>query len=150
MGIKNIVFIGLGALFGFLLSRSGATTFDYYAGLFLLKDLQLLWVIGVAVVTGLVGVALLQWLAPKSVMQGAPLPFAGKPWKKGLVLGSLIFGLGWGLSAACPGTALAMLGEGKLAPLFTVGGILLGTWIYGWQQDRASRSNLAKSESTQG
>ncbi len=150
MGIKNIVFIGLGTLFGFLLSRAGATTFDHYAGLFLLKDLQLLWVIGVAVATGLVGVAVLQWLAPSSIIGRAPLPFAGKPWKKGLALGSLIFGLGWGLSAACPGTALAMLGEGKLAPLFTVGGILLGTWIYGWQQDRAAASASDESEPVQG
>jgi uncharacterized protein len=150
MRIGNIVFIGLGALFGFLLSRSGATTFDYYAGLFLLRDMQLLWVIAVAAGTGLVGVALLRWVAPRSIMQDAPLSFTGKPWRKGLVLGSILFGLGWGLSAACPGTALAMLGEGKLAPLFTVGGILLGTWLYGWQQDRESVSTPTESESTQG
>ncbi len=139
MNPKNLVFIAFGALFGFLLSRAGATTFDFYAGLFLFQDLQLLWVIGAAVATGFVGVLALQRLQPNSVMQGAPLSFARKPWKKGLVVGSLLFGAGWGITASCPGTALAMIGEGKLAPLFTVAGILVGTWLFGWQQDRAAR-----------
>lgn len=139
MNVRNLSFLAFGALFGFLLSRSGATTFDFYAGLFLFDDLQLLEVIGVAVVIGLLGVALLQWRTPHSLYQGRPLSFSRKPWKRGLVLGSLLFGVGWGVTASCPGTALAMVGEGKLAPLFTLGGVLAGTWLYGWQQDRAAR-----------
>lgn len=138
MHATKLIFLALGALFGFLLSRAGATTFDHYAGLFLLRDLQLLWVIAAAAATGLVGVTLLRRLAPRSLIGAAPLSFEGKPWKRGLVVGSLLFGAGWGISAACPGTAMAMLGEGKLAPVFTVAGILLGTWLYGWQQDRAA------------
>jgi uncharacterized membrane protein YedE/YeeE len=137
--VRTVSFLGFGALFGFLLSRAGATTFDHYAGLFLFRDLQLLWVIGVAVVTGSLGVLLLQWRTPRSLYQGEPLSFTPKPWKRGLVLGSLLFGAGWGLTASCPGTALAMIGEGKLAPLFTLAGILAGTWLYGWQQDRSAR-----------
>ena len=31
-------FLALGALFGFLLSRAGATTYDFYAQLFLFQD----------------------------------------------------------------------------------------------------------------
>ena len=45
-------FILFGAVFGFLVSRAGATTFDFYAQLFLFQDLQLLWVIATAVVVG--------------------------------------------------------------------------------------------------
>ena len=55
-----------------------------------------------------------------------------------LVAGSLLFGAGWGLAGACPGTALAMLGEGKLGAGFTIVGLVLGTYIYGVWQSRPS------------
>ena len=50
-----------------------------------------------------------------------------------LIPGALLFGLGWGLVGACPGTVLAMSGEGKLGAFFTIVGIALGTYLYGWQ-----------------
>ena len=134
MRLSNLVYVGFGALFGFLLSRAGATTFDFYAGLFLLEDFQLFWVIALAAATGAVGIPLLEWRKPSSLMQGEPISFTRKPWKRGLLFGSLLFGVGWGLSASCPGTALAMIGEGKLAPLFTLLGILVGTAMYGWRR----------------
>jgi uncharacterized membrane protein YedE/YeeE len=56
--------------------------------------------------------------------------------KPDLLAGSLVLGVGWGLTAACPGTVLVMLGEGKLAGLFTISGILLGTWLYGKRQEQ--------------
>jgi hypothetical protein len=43
--------------------------------------------------------------------------------------GRLVFGVGWALSGACPGTALAQLGEGKLYALATVARHPLGTWL---------------------
>ena len=49
-------FVLMGALFGFLLSRAGATTYDFYAKLFLFEDLQLMWVIAAAAAVGIVDV----------------------------------------------------------------------------------------------
>jgi hypothetical protein len=48
------VFLFFGILFGFLLSRAGATNFDFHAQLFLLENLQLLWVIDTAAAVGTV------------------------------------------------------------------------------------------------
>lgn len=124
-------FLLLGALFGFLLSRAGATTFDFYAELFLFTNLQLLWVIATAGAVGIVGTFVLKRLHVRAWADGRPLSFQGKPMRKSLVLGALLFGIGWGLSGACPGTAPAMLGEGKLLAGFTLIGILLGTYLYG-------------------
>ncbi|GMV38851.1 MAG: hypothetical protein AMXMBFR64_05670 [Myxococcales bacterium] len=132
-------FVLMGALFGFLLSRAGATTYDFYAGLFLFTDLQLLWVIATAVVVGLVGTQILKRTGVRALVGGGKLSFEGKPWTRGLMAGSLLFGVGWGLAGACPGTALAMLGEGKLGAAFTITGILLGTWLYGVQRNRAEQ-----------
>lgn len=127
-----------GILFGFILSRAGATTYDFYAKLFLFQDLQLLWVIATAATVGMVGVAILKSLQARSILDGQPLSFAGKPYTKSLIVGSLIFGLGWGFASACPGTALVMLGEGKLGALFTIVGIVMGTYLFGLRRSAES------------
>jgi len=57
------------------------------------------------------------------------IPVVLRGWE--LVIGATLFGIGWGLSAACPGTAPAMLGEGKLLAGFTVLGIVIGTYLFG-------------------
>ncbi len=132
------VFLVLGGLFGFLLSRAGATTYDFYAQLFLFQNFQLVWVIGVAAGLG----AVVNTLARRkhstkpmaSILTQETLDFTGKPYTKTLVPGSVIFGLGWGLAGACPGTALAMLGEGKLGSILTITGFFIGTYLYGVQE----------------
>jgi len=136
-------FLGMGILFGFLLSRAGATTYDFYAQLFLFENLQLMWVIAAAATVGALGKWLLKKQAWNSVADSKPLTFEGKPYKKSLVPGSLIMGAGWGLAGACPGTVLAMLGEGKLGALFTIGGIAFGTFLFGLKQYRIKRDKVA-------
>jgi uncharacterized membrane protein YedE/YeeE len=126
-----------GTAFGFILSRAGATTYDFYAKLFLFQDFQLLWVILFAVVVAAIGNAAIRSFKVKSVASGQPLSFEKKPFTRGVIPGSLLFGLGWGLVGACPGTVLAMLGEGKLGAAFTIFGIVLGTYLYGLQKSRA-------------
>lgn len=129
--MNKYLFLPLGLAFGFILSRAGATTYDFYAKLFLFEDLQLMWVIGTAATVGAIGVYVLKRSRARVLVGGADIPYEGKPYRKTLIPGALIFGGGWGLAGACPGTALAMLGEGKLGALFTIAGILIGTWIYG-------------------
>jgi uncharacterized protein len=136
--MNKYAFLVMGTVFGFILSRAGATTYDFYAKLFLFENLQLLWVILTAATIGAVGVAVLKALNARTLVGSQPIAFKGKPYKRSLIPGSLLFGLGWGLAGACPGTALVMLGEGKLGAVFTVAGILLGTYLHGLQQDRLS------------
>jgi len=104
-------FLGFGALFGFALSRARVTDYDTIAGMFRLTDLHLVGVIGSAIATAAVGFWLLRRSGNRTLT-------------------------GWALSGACPGTALAQVGEGKLAALFTVGGILGGTYLYGRVRSR--------------
>ncbi len=135
--MKNYFFLLFGIGFGFLLSRAGATTYDFYAKLFLFQDLQLLWVIATAAGVGIIGTTILKKLKARTVLDGQPLSFQGKPYKRELIPGAILLGLGWGFAGACPGTVLAMLGEGKLGALFTIAGIVLGTYFYGLRQSRA-------------
>jgi len=138
---QNLLFLALGALFGFLLSRAGATEPELIARLFLFENLHLLWVIVSAVAVGAVGVALMRRASLRAVASGSPIRFEGKPYVRTLVLGSLLFGTGWGLTGGCPGTVLAMLGEGKLYVLPIIAGLLAGTWLFGLWSSRQKPSS---------
>jgi uncharacterized membrane protein YedE/YeeE len=127
----NIIGLFMGVMFGFLMSRAGATTFDFHAKMFLFENLQLMQVIGTAVVVSMIGVFLLKKYQINSVTTGMPVDFVKKPYQQGLIAGAFLFGIGWGMTAACPGTVPAMLGEGKISAIFTLTGLLLGTMAFG-------------------
>lgn len=47
-----------------------------------------------------------------------------------LVVGGLLFGVGWGVSGFCPGPAITALGAGFLPAAWFVGAMLLGMWVH--------------------
>jgi uncharacterized membrane protein YedE/YeeE len=119
--VRGMLALGLGALFGFSLSRIGFTSYDELHKMFVFSDLRLLFVFMGAVVISAIGTRL--------VPIGRAIP--ARPIQKSVAVGGLIFGVGWVLSGACPGVALAQLGEGKLFSVFTIAGIVTGTLAFG-------------------
>jgi uncharacterized membrane protein YedE/YeeE len=126
----GLAYILWGAVFGFLLHQARVTDYDAILGLFLFRDFHLLGVMGTAIATAAMGLALIRRRA-RSGPSGEPAEIRPKELHGGGVAGSLVFGIGWALSGACPGTALAQVGEGKLYALITLAGLLLGTLAYG-------------------
>jgi len=114
--------------FGFVLSRIGATNHDAISSMFLLQDLRLAGVMLVAIGVSALGFLLVRRVRLTS-LRGTPIVLTAKPFNRWLPLGSLMFGVGWSLSGACPGTALAQVGEGRLSALATVAGILLASFL---------------------
>lgn len=49
-----------------------------------------------------------------------------------LILGAVLFGMGWGIGGFCPGPALASLGIANSKLLFFVGAMLVGASIHKW------------------
>ncbi|HXC40211.1 MAG TPA: YeeE/YedE family protein, partial [Burkholderiales bacterium] len=47
-----------------------------------------------------------------------------------LVVGSLVFGVGWGLVGFCPGPAIVSMGSGQLKAALFVAAMLVGMLIY--------------------
>jgi uncharacterized membrane protein YedE/YeeE len=137
-----------GILFGFLMSRAGATTYDYHAKMFLFEDFQLMIVIVTAVIIAMLGVWLLKKTHIHAVATGEGVDFVKKPYQKGLMIGAALFGVGWGMTASCPGTIPAMIGEGKIAGLFALAGILIGTMAYGILQSHLQLAKQQASRST--
>jgi len=60
-----------------------------------------------------------------------------------LVLGSAVFGVGWGIAGFCPGPALVALGMGQIKALIFVGAMLAGMRLFEWLERRRPRTLAA-------
>ena len=114
-----LVFLA-GALFGMGLAISGMTDPGRVIGfldLFGAWDPALLFVMAGAV--GVYGLGML--ILRRFPSRNLHLPSAASsPIDRRLVIGSAIFGLGWGLGGFCPGPALANLGALQIEALLFV------------------------------
>lgn len=92
-------------------------------------DSSLLWVMGGAVTIGSVAFALAK--KRKSSFLGAPMqiPVATKIDKR-LLLGSFLFGIGWGIAGICPGPALVLAGSGEIEIFVFLAAMLLGMGVF--------------------
>lgn len=112
-----------GILFGFLLQKGRVLRYDKQLGALRLRDMTIVKFMLSAVLVGMVGIYLLNdlGLAKLSIK---PLIFGG------VVIGGLIFGVGWGLLGYCPGTSLGALGEGRWDSVWGIVGMLCGAALY--------------------
>jgi len=106
----------LGLALGAVVSGSGFTDYGELHRMFTFADSRLFLVFAGAVVLAGVGFRL--------HCRGARLH--ERPLRAGTVPGAVLFGVGWALCGGCPGAVLAMIGEGRVAALLTLLGILAG------------------------
>ena len=136
---KKIGFLGFGMLFGFALSRVGASEFDLIFGMFTGQNLKLAWVILFAIAVAYVGMQFLIGKKGKGkTAYGEQIKISHKTLGKWSLLGAIFFGIGWGMAGACPGTVLAQVGEGKVLGLFTMTGMIVGTYLYAMLKENNS------------
>ena len=73
------------------------------------------------------------WIAKRRSLSFLGLPFnisSLKTIDKRLVIGSFIFGIGWGLAGICPGPAIVLLGAGDVKGFVFVIAMLAGFVIF--------------------
>lgn len=92
------------------------------------------------VMAGGIAAALIPFTLAKRRSQsltGCPmqLPSKREPDRQ-LVIGSLLFGIGWGIAGICPGPAVVVLGSGNVAILPFVIAMLAGMGLYRWYEAR--------------
>ena len=128
--MRNIVSFFVGGLFGAGLLVSGMTNTLKVRGwldIFGDWDPTLAFVMGGAIVP--MAIAWIVTSNRKPVLGGEfPTPSDPRVDRK-IVVGSVLFGMGWGLSGLCPGPAVASLSFGGMAGLTFFATMLIGMWI---------------------
>ena len=118
----------VGLMFGVGLMASGMTDPGKVIGfldLFGAWDPSLALVMGGAVVVGFFAFALAK--KRTTTFLGGALRFpTSTQMDKPLVIGSLLFGAGWGLGGFCPGPALVSMADGQSKAMLFVGAMLVG------------------------
>lgn len=132
--MNRIVEFGVGLLFGWGLLLSGMTDPGKVQGFLDLAgawDPSLAFVMGGAVLVGFIAFALADRRTRSVLGHPFQLP-ASRAIDRPLVLGSLIFGVGWGLAGFCPGPALVATAAGHGQALVFVAAMLVGMAGFDW------------------
>lgn len=125
---RNGTMFGSGLVFGLGLAVSGMTEPAKVIGFL---DVTGNWDPSLAFV--MVGAILVHWVLYRFIMRW-PSPMLGGTFRvpdrrdidRRLVLGSAIFGFGWGVAGYCPGPGIVSLGSGGAAALTFVAAMLAG------------------------
>ncbi len=124
--------LAAGTVFGLGLAMSGMLDPARVRGfldIFGAWDPSLAFVLGGAVTVALAGMAVLKRLRRPAFDEGFHLP-ATSPVDRRLVLGSAMFGIGWGMAGFCPGPALASLSLGLAPVVLFVVAMLAGMTLH--------------------
>ncbi|QRM53217.1 YeeE/YedE family protein [Sinorhizobium sp. BG8] len=121
-----------GIVFGFGLSLSGMldpARVQGFLDVFGNWDPSLAFVLFGAVLVAFAGVRIMRGLKHPAFDDMFHLP-TSKRIDARLVIGSTIFGMGWGLGGFCPGPAIASLSLGLPGPLIFVAAMLVGISVH--------------------
>ncbi|MHB8948259.1 MAG: DUF6691 family protein [Rhodoferax sp.] len=132
---RMLATLAAGTLFGFGLSYATMIRPEVVLSFLRFEDFGLMLVMGGAVLVVLLAYKLVPRLLAGPLLAGPLLgdSFHKHPsvWNRDTLLGSALFGVGWGLCGVCPGPAIAGLGAGNWSLIWAVGGIALGALAQG-------------------
>lgn len=129
---RMLVALVCGTLFGLGLSLSGMldpVRVRGFLDLFGAWDPSLVFVLAGAVTVAAIGVAIMRRLARPVLATTFHLP-ASRRIDRRLLIGSAIFGIGWGMAGLCPGPAVASLALGLTSVVIFVGAMLVGMVVH--------------------
>jgi uncharacterized protein len=112
----------LGVVFGVTLCWTGMSDPDVIRGALLFEQAYLFEFFAAAVVTAAVGLQVLR--------RTRGITWARQPVQRRHVTGAVVFGIGWGITGACPGPIATMLGQGILWALPLMAGVVIGVRLF--------------------
>ena len=142
---RTIEFL-VGLLFGWGLLLSGMTDPSKVQGfldLFGSWDPSLALVMGGAIAVGVFAFALAKRRST-ALLGGAMQMPASRSIDKQLVVGSLIFGAGWGLAGFCPGPGIVAMAAGEFKAAVFVAAMVVGMLGFQFLDQAASKPAKAK------
>jgi len=134
--MKFIKFLLVGIVFGIVMVKSEALSWYRIQEMFRFRSFHMYGIIGTAVITGIIGVALIKKFKLRAI-DGNPIVFIPKEKAvKRYLFGGTIFGLGWALSGSCPGPMVVNIGYGFLSFIVVFMFAVIGTYLYGVLQKK--------------
>ena len=125
MNRLNAVAALFGVAFGFLFAAAGLNQYDVIHGMLLLENIEPFLIMGSAMGTALPVLWVLErrgWHTPL----GGPLALTRWQIERKHIAGGIVFGTGWAITGACPGTISTTIGAGSLPGVVLMAGALAG------------------------
>ena len=116
--------LALGIVTGFVFAWARMTDPETFHRMLSLDSPRIYLLMGAAVAVAFVGARLLR--GRRALLTAEPIGWTATRLTRSHVVGSVLFGIGWGISEACPGPTAAQLGAGRLLALAVAAGVLLG------------------------
>jgi len=136
--LKNIIGLLAGLLFSFGLLISGMTDpvkVQGFLDVFGAWDISLALVMGGGLAVAIVGVQLARRQRISWVGDDIEMPTKTKITKR-LVIGAMLFGIGWGLVGICPGPGIVLLGTGQWQAYVFIPAMIIGMLVYQWLEPK--------------
>ena len=130
MKIKYVFVLIGGLLFGFGLAFGGMTKPEIVLSFLQLQDLGLILLLGSSAGVTAITINLIPKILGTPVLGGL-FKKRFRILSKRTLIGAAIFGVGWGISGQCPGSAIASIGVGNLPILVGVLSMFLGAYVMG-------------------
>jgi uncharacterized membrane protein YedE/YeeE len=138
--LKNIIGLLAGLLFGFGLLISSMTDpvkVQGFLDVFGAWDISLALVMGGGLVVAIIGVQLAKRQQTSWIGTLIEMPSKTVINKK-LLIGAMLFGIGWGLVGICPGPGIVLLGTGQWQAYAFIPAMIVGMLIYQWLEPKLS------------
>lgn len=122
--------LAIGLVFGVVLAWSGMTSPVIIRRALLFQSAYLFLFFASAVFVATIGVRLLRRRRVRALFTGRPVGWVNEFPARRHIVGSLLFGLGWGIADACPGPIATQIGQGIGWAVFTLVGVVLGVYAF--------------------
>ena len=127
---RNFKYLLVGIFFGIVLVKSEVVSWFRIQEMFRFQGIHMYGVIGMAVITGAISLLILRKRHSKSI-EGEEIKMKPKKFHPGIIIGGILFGLGWAFTGACPGPIYAIIGSGTTVFLIVILSAISGVWFYG-------------------
>lgn len=124
----------IGCVFGFLLTVSALGDYSTIHEGLLLRDPYIFLMMASAMAVAFLGLAVLRRFGRTAFAGRLALPHHRVERRH--IAGGVVFGLGFGVGATCPGMTIVMTTTGGLYGVVVLVGLLGGLWLRGWVERR--------------
>jgi uncharacterized protein len=119
--------LALGIVAGFVVGWARLTDPNTFYRMFTFRSALVYLLMGSAVAVAFVGARILR--GRRALITGDRIDWRSARLTRSHIAGGVVFGIGWGLTEACPGPTAAQLGGGRILALAVAAGVVVGVKV---------------------